>query len=235
MFTAPGFTWKQEAADNKDLRVATTMNPDFFTKFASMTAIIGFGLFIAFGLAAALLYPFPFSLLADPYSKVGAIVTGNYAAGMLSAGLAVTGAFMIPVVVAFLRETVDHGKGRRMPVVSIGFIMQLAGRAGMILVGVFPTRPWKGIHDAVAITWMAGEVLGMIFIMIEMFRWPTERKWVLVATLVIVAGIVSWLPYAFGTWEGMGMSEFITMLTIYAYSLGLWVRAWKHGAAIGQS
>lgn len=208
------------------------MPTDFFTKYASMTALAGFILFNVFGFLAIALYPSPFSLLEDPFSAVGAVVTGNYAAGMLSSGLALAGVMWMPIVFVYLRELASNGKVKSQPFAAIGFIMQLVGRVGVILVGAFPTRPWKGVHDAVAITWMAGEVLGLIFIMIEMFRSPAECKWGLGAVLAIVVGVSSWLPYAFGAWDGMGVSEFITTLAVYCYSIALWVRAYKGKAAI---
>jgi hypothetical membrane protein len=205
---------------------------DFFTKYAAITAIVGFGLFNAFGFSAIALYPFPFSLLHDPYSAVGAVLTGNYAAGVLSSGLALAGSLWIPIVLVFLREIIAGGKAKAQPFALAGFVMQLVGRVGVILVGTFPTQPWRGTHDAVAIVWMAGELLGVIFIMVEMFRSPAERKWGLSAVLAIVVGSLSWLPYAFGAWDGMGVSEFVTMSAVYAYSVALWVRAYKGNAAI---
>jgi uncharacterized protein (UPF0210 family) len=51
--------------------------------------------------------------------------------------------------------------------------------------------------------------------------------------LVNVVGTVAWIPYAAGAWDGMGVSEFITMTVVYAFNIALWVRAYKGGAEIG--
>ncbi len=207
---------------------------DFFTRYAVIVAFIGLALFNIGGFAAMALYPFPFSLLHNSYSEVGAIVTGNYGAGLLSAGLALSGALWIPVALVFAREVIEGGKAKSQPFALAGFVSQLAGRIAMIAVGAFPTKPWGGTHDAFAIIWMMGECLGVILIMIEMFRSREERAWGIAGLIVNVVGTVAWIPVMTGAWDGMGLSEFITMTAVYVYSAVLWIRAYKGKAAIAR-
>ncbi len=210
------------------------MAADFFTRYSVIVAFIGFATFIVGGLAAMALYPDPsFSLFHDSYSEVGAIVTGNYGAGLLSVGLALSGILCFPVVIVYGRAAIDSGKAKAQPFAMVGFSFQLAGRVAIILVGAFPTKPWGSLHDTVAIVWMAGESLGVILIMVELFRYRKERAWGIGAALVNAVGTLAWLPIAMGAWEGMGVSEFITMLAVYAFNIALWIRAYKGGAEFG--
>jgi len=209
------------------------MRADFFTRYAVIVAFVGFALFNVGGFVAMALYPYPFSLLHDSYSEVGAIVEGNYGAGILSVGLALSGALEFPVVVVFGREIIASGKARTQPFALLGFVFQLVARVAIILVGAFPTRPWRGTHDAVAIVWIAGETLGVIFIMVEFFRWRKELWWGIAGALVIAIGTIAWIPYAAGAWDGMGVPEFVTMTALYAFNVALWIRAYMGGAAIG--
>ncbi len=209
------------------------MRADFFTRYAVIVAFVGFALFNAGGLLAMALYPYPFSLFHDSYSEVGGVVTGNYGAGILSVALALSGALCFPVVVVYAREVIGVWKTRPQPSALIAFAFQLVARVAIILVGAFPTKPWRGTHDAVAIVWIAGETLGVILIMVEMFRYRKEFWWGIGAALVIAAGTIAWIPYATGAWDGMGVSEFITMLAIKVFNMALWIRAYKGGAAIG--
>ncbi|MEX2727961.1 MAG: hypothetical protein Q6353_011960 [Candidatus Sigynarchaeum springense] len=209
------------------------MRADFFTRYAVIVALVGFALFNAAGFIAMAIYPYPFSLLHDSFSEVGAIIDGNYGAGILSVGLALSGALEFPVVVVYGREIISRGKASSQPFALLGFVFQLVARVAIILVGAFPTRPWRGTHDAVAIVWIGGESLGVIFIMIELFRYRKERWWAIADVLVIAVSTVIWIPYAAGAWEGMGIPEFVTMTAIYAFNLLLWIRAYMGGAAIG--
>ncbi len=211
---------------------ATRQTVDFFTRYAVAVAFLGFVIFNVGGLTAMALYPFPFSLFHDSYSEVGSIVTGNYGAGLLSAGLALSGILWIPIVLVYARAAIDAGKAKAQPFAMIGFTFQLVGRVAMILVGVFPTKPWSSTHDVVAIMWMAGECLGVILIMIEMLRTRKERAWGIAAILANMVGTVAWLPLAVGAWKGMGVSEFITMTAVYVFNMALWLRAYKGGAEI---
>ncbi|MBN2151999.1 MAG: hypothetical protein JW839_11165 [Candidatus Lokiarchaeota archaeon] len=211
------------------------MRADYFTRYAVIVAFLGLALFNVGGFLAMALYPYPFSLLEDSYSEVGAIVDGNYGAGVLSVGLALAGALEFPIVVVYAREVVAGGRARSQPFALIGLAFQLLARVAVVFVGAFPTLPWRGAHDAAAILWIGGETFGVIFLMIELFRWRKELWWAIGGALVIAAGTIAWIPYATGAWEGMGVSEFVTMTLIYAFNVALWIRAYKGGAAIGKA
>lgn len=214
------------------------MEPDFFTRFAAIYALIGFVLFMVFGLTAVAIFHPPFDWINNDYSAVGAITDGNVSAGFLNAGLAVAGALWIPVVIACLRQLHLGKQLRARFFASAGFIAQLAGRVAMILVGAFPTEPWHAVHVPMAITWMAAETAGVAFIMLDItllqFRTRVQRgskkDWMLAAIAVIVACSLSWLPVLALGLEGYAIPEFVSMLAIYAFSIAIWIKAYVHGA-----
>ncbi len=207
-------------------------NTDFFTKYAVFMAFLGFGLFILFLFIALSFYPYPLVLTDDAFSDIGSIFTGSKAAGFFAAGMVIGGMSWIPVIMVYLREIFKNWRERKQGWALIGFLFQLLGRVFAILIGAFPSDPWGRIHSYIASMWLAGEVFGLIFIMIQMFQSKKELAWAIAPIALLAGAIFFWIPYIDETWGGIAIPEIASIIAIFSYSFALWIRAWYGKVAI---
>jgi len=206
---------------------------DFFTRFAVAMAFLGLGVFILLISITVMLFPFPWSVVDDSFSDLGGIVTGNHAAGFFAVALCLGAVSWMPVVVVYVRELKVNWKACRQISGLIGFIFQFSGRAIAVVVCMFPTQPWHKVHDYIAGAWLGCEIVGLVFIAIEMLRGRMDTTWGIVPFAFIFAGVAFWMPYLLGIWGGIAIPEIASMTLVYAYSMALWARAWQGKAAIG--
>ncbi|MEX2715226.1 MAG: hypothetical protein Q6353_004600 [Candidatus Sigynarchaeum springense] len=209
------------------------MPPDFFTRFAVIMAFLGVGLFILLISTAVVLFPFPWNAVDDSFSDLGSILTGNYAAGFFAASLSLGAVSWMPVVLVYVRALLANWKGCKQVCGLLGFMFQLAGRAIAVVVCMFPTQPWHKVHDYIAAAWLGCEIVGLVFIAIEMCRGRKDMAWGFIPFVLIFVGVAFWLPYVLGIWGGIAIPEIASMVLVYSYSMALWARAWQGKVAIG--
>jgi hypothetical membrane protein len=148
----------------------------------------------------------------------------------------------MPVIVVYLRQMVKTWKQTPQVCGLIGFLCQLVGRVFGILIGAFPTTPWGNVHSDISYTWLGGEIFGLIFIAIEMFRGAkvgkVKRKnpdllWGILPFILLAAGIAGWTPFFLHIWKGVAIPEIFSIICVFTYSIALWVRAWIGNTSIG--
>nr|MDO8113226.1 methyltransferase domain-containing protein [Candidatus Sigynarchaeota archaeon] len=179
------------------------MPQDFFTRFAVIMAFLGLGVFILLIFITLMLFPFPWNIFD---------ITGNYVARFFAAGLSIGALSWMPIVVVYIRELVANWKACKRTSGLIGFIFQFAGRAIAIVVCMFPTQPWHKVHDYIAAAWLGGEIIGLIFIAIEMLRGKKDFVFILVGCVFILVGATFWVPYLLEIWNGIAIPEISSMI-----------------------
>lgn len=211
------------------------MPTDFFTRYAVVIAFIGLGLFTLFIFICLALYPFEWNPIDNAFSDMGRILSGNLVAGFFTVSLTFGAASWMPITLVYLREIVKNWREFRQYWGFIGFTLQAIGCIFAILICAFPMVPWLVIHDLFAAMWLISEVLGLMFVAIEMLRGKKDRTCGIIPFVIIPVGICFWVPYFLEIWTGLAIPEFISITIIYSYSMALWVRAWRGQSAIGKA